>query len=162
MPHTMTASQIVTIYGEQIYTSNKNEININIYADIQECNLLSFAVKVTYDTNNLDITDASSNEEVWHFGAGGEKYSYHPPDRQDGSIVIIGGKIDTESPLAGITGKRVLLGKILFSRKSSYNSIIYLSTPYGSRYSDFVTTEKIKLKFNENIFFDHIVISNDD
>lgn len=114
----------VDVYAEGAYTST--DVAVYIYADINGPAILSYGVKLTYDPAVLTVTSAAKNEAVWYMGDGSANNAYMDPETGTaGEVVIIGGKLDTASPLAGVSGTRVLLGKVVFSRAES-------STPFSS------------------------------
>jgi len=131
----------VDVYAEGAYT--ETDLAVYIYADINNLNILSAGVKLTYNSSELTVTSAEKNESVWFLG----NESYMDPDI---STVIICGKLDTSDEgvhvLDGVSGNRVLLGKVLFNRTE--NSMPFtptLSIYYGKRgpegkYKNFVAT----------------------
>ena len=110
----------VDVYAEGAYTDSNLEVFI--YADINGEAILSQGVKLTYDDSILtvdpDPSQTQKNEAVWYMGDGTNNEQYMDPDTGNtGEVVIIGGKLDTGYPLAGVTGSRVLLGKVNFDCK---------------------------------------------
>jgi hypothetical protein len=92
-----------------------------IYADITSP-ILSYGIKITYPASLLTLTSAEKNEATWYFGDGtpaGNKPYADPDTETPGEIIIIGGILDTGAPTAGVTGQRVLLGKLTFDRQES-------------------------------------------
>ena len=140
----------VDVYAEGAYT--ETDLAVYIYADINSLNILSAGVKLTYNPSELTITSAEKNESVWFLG----NESYMDPDiSTPGEVVIICGKLDTSDggahALDGVSGDRVLLGKVLFDRtESSMPFIPTLSIDYGKlgpegNYKNFVATDKTVL-----------------
>jgi hypothetical protein len=115
------ASAGVTVYAEGAYTTgDTGDLAVYIYADITAPNLCSFGVKLNYDTTKLISPVADKNESIWYMGTTSDKKAYMDPDTSTaGEIIFIGGKLDTSTPLAGVAGTRVLLGKVIFSRAAA-------------------------------------------
>ena len=104
----------VDVYVEGAYT--ENDLAVYIYADINGSSILSSGVKLTYETSDLTLTSAEKNESVWFLGS----ETYMDPDTSTpGEVVIICGKLDEAVPLGGVSGDRVLLGKVRFDRTES-------------------------------------------
>jgi hypothetical protein len=111
----------VYVYAEGAYTTD--DLTVYIYADINVV-LCSYGVALNYATSKLISDDedpngpvAVVNEEVWYMGTEGATIPYMPPETSTaGKVVFIGAKLDTDTPTAGVTGDRVLLGKVTFSR----------------------------------------------
>ncbi|MFH1146769.1 MAG: dockerin type I repeat-containing protein [Pseudomonadota bacterium] len=128
----------VEVYGEGACT--ENNIDVYLYADINTSNLLSFGIKLTYDAGALTVAGAEKNAQVWYMGGVSTKYQYRDPDLSiPGEVLIVGGKIDTADPLAGVSGQRILLGKISFARKDA-QPVPSLGIGYGrgGSYDNFV------------------------
>ena len=132
----------VDVYGEGAYTDT--EFVVYIYADINDSNIYSFGVKLTYNPDQLTVDSAEKNTDVWFMGDSPENsYPYMDPDTNTpGEVIIIGGKLKTSEPKAGVGGTRVLLGKVTFSRKTS-DDITGLSLTFAKtdKYKNFVTTD---------------------
>lgn len=109
----------VDVFIEGAYT--ETTLVAEVYADITPA-ILSYGIKISYPVSLLTLNSAEKNESVWYFGDGtteGNKPYADPDIQTDGEIIIIGGKIDTGAPTAGVTGQRVLLGKLSFTRTES-------------------------------------------
>jgi hypothetical protein len=103
----------VDVYAEGAY--NATNFDLYIYADINVGPILSFGVKVNYPPE-LTFISATKNEAVWYFGNGTAEHSYMDPEiSPEGGVIIIGGKLNTNDPDEGVTGNRVLLGKVTFT-----------------------------------------------
>lgn len=130
----------VDVYVEGAYT--ESDLAVFIYADINGPNILSAGVKLTYDTSELAVAVAGTekNESVWFLGS----ESYMDPDTSTpGEVIIICGKLDTADPTAGVSGERVLLGKVLFDRTESsmpFSPTLSIDYGKGGDYKNFVTT----------------------
>ncbi len=134
----------IDVYAEGFFTDNTLEVNL--YADCNTNNLISFGVKLLYQTDELSVTQADKNEAVWYLGNNSIKYPYMDPDTSsEGEVVFIGGKLDTENPYEGVTGSRILLGKAIFERTAL--PLTTLSLTYGKtgNYKNFVTTNALVL-----------------
>jgi hypothetical protein len=108
----------IDVYAEGAYTAT--DMVLYIYADIHVDHLLSFGVKVNYPSG-LTYSSATKNDAIWEFRDGATVYPYMNPENVNpsggdpGEVVIIGGKLDTATPKAGVTGTRVLLGTVTFA-----------------------------------------------
>jgi hypothetical protein len=131
----------VSVYAEGAY--NDTELDLYIYADIDTTAILSFGVKVEYPPE-LSNPVATKNEDVWYFGDGTTNYPYMEPEDDGSGVVIIGGKLDTSTPTAGVIGTRVLLGTITFTH-SGITTTPVITLTYGrgdgtGAYKNFVET----------------------
>ncbi len=118
MMWTSLASAATSVYAEGAY--DDTSLVLYVYADItDDAPLVSQCFKVTYDPSKLEFSEASKNEAVWYFGKGGPDYPYKDPENTGDAVVVIGGKLDTDAPQAGVSGDRVLLGTVTFNRLSS-------------------------------------------
>ncbi|MBT8341204.1 MAG: hypothetical protein HKP58_03065 [Desulfatitalea sp.] len=130
----------VGVYAEGAYTDTN--LVVYIYADISgSTELRSAGVKLTYSSAELSIASAEKNEADWFLGT----QAYMDPQiSTPGQVVIILGKIDTADLSAGVSGERVLLGKVIFNRTGS-STDFGLGLDYGKRgvggsYKNFVDT----------------------
>ena len=137
---TYTLAAEINIYREGTYTNSK--LALKIYADCNESNILSFGVKLSYNPTELSVVNAEKNEETWYFGTESEKIPYKDPDvSKEGEVDIIGGRLDTNNPLEGVSGERILIGKVLFNRNSTSLPDLSLSFLNIDNYVNFVTTD---------------------
>ncbi|WP_320042221.1 dockerin type I repeat-containing protein [uncultured Desulfobacter sp.] len=121
----------VSVYAQGAYTDS--DLKVYIYADVSSEPIISFGVKLTYDTTEVSINEdevancLQRNDDVWYFGdPNGTTYKTQnagPVVTVDnttgsGSVVFVGGKIDsTETTQTGVeVGDRILLGIVTFSR----------------------------------------------
>jgi hypothetical protein len=98
------------------------ELTCHVYVDTGGDSLISGGVKLSYDTSKLSDPSAEKNEGVWFFGTeGGTTYAYMDPevDTSAGTITYIVGKLDEEAPTAGVSGDRVIIGTVAFTRSAS-------------------------------------------
>lgn len=135
------AAADVDVYAEGAYTDS--DLVVYIYADIDPA-ILSFGVRVGYPTG-LTVTSATKNDGVWYFGEETPGYDYMDPEDDGNGVVIIGGKLDTDEPTAGVVGERILLGAITFSH-SGLTDFSGITLTYGrgdgtSDYKNFVGTD---------------------
>jgi hypothetical protein len=138
--HGYTHAAEVKIYGESNYTVSK--LMVNIFVDCTGRNVLSFGVKLTYNSAELSVVSAEKNEAVWYFGNESQKFPYKDPDvSKKGEVSIIGGRLDTNNPLGGVRGERILIGKVLFNRISTSISDLSLSFAKTDNYVNFMTTD---------------------
>ncbi len=115
----------VDVYAEGAYT--ESILDVYIYADINIDSILSFGVRLTYDPEELAVLTAqkdvdprpyTSNTTKWLLGDENAAHKNNPaPDYSSaGEVIIIGGKLDPENPMAGVeTGGRVFLGMASFT-----------------------------------------------
>ena len=134
-----TSSAAVDVYLEGAYT--ETDLTVYIYADINPA-VLSYGVKLTYSSTELNISTAEKNESVWFMGDGTTNHAYMDPETSTpGEVIIIGGKLDTNAPTAGVTGDRVLLGKVVFNRTENsmpFAPALSVSLGRSGRYNNFV------------------------
>jgi hypothetical protein len=135
------AAADVDVYAEGAYTDS--ELALYIYADIDPA-ILSFGVRVDYPTG-LTVTSATKNDDVWYFGEQSPGYGYMDPEDDGNGVVIIGGKLDTDEPTAGVVGERILLGTITFSH-TGLTDFSGITLTYGrgdgtGDYKNFVGTD---------------------
>jgi hypothetical protein len=98
------------------------EFVCDIYADTGGDDVISGGVKLSYDTSKLSNPVAEKNEAVWYFGTDeGTKYAYMDPvvDTGAGTILYIVGKLDEDAPTEGVSGDRVIIGNVTFTRSAS-------------------------------------------
>jgi hypothetical protein len=113
------AAADVNVYGVGTYTTTN--LVIDVYADISQP-ILSYGIKLGYDPGILTFADAEKNEQVWYLGngtAGGNKPYKNPDSSVPGQVIIVGAKLDTADPVAGVQGQKVLLGRITLNRNES-------------------------------------------
>jgi len=133
-----SASAVVSLYGETTTTSSN--ITVNIYADLSTNTLVSFGVRLLYDTNNLRVIAAAKNTAVWYLSDGRTLYPYAEPDTSTpGEVLILGAKLDGLNPLQGVTGQHVRLGSVTFSRLSLALPQFTLALGRSTAFDNFVT-----------------------
>ena len=157
VPLTVWAAPSATVHTFGIYTDTTFEVYL--YADIQECNLISFGVNVGYNPADLTVVSAVKNEAVWYLGEAAHKYPYMNPDTATtGEVVIIGGKLDISTPAAGVTGNDILLGHISFARNNLNIPVLSLTYGRAGSYKNFVTTASLVLDDQVNgVIFDSTI-----
>lgn len=154
----------VDVYAEGAYTNS--DLVVYIYADINTTDILSFGVKLNYDNSKLEVASAQKNEDIWYMGNGSTNYPYVDPDvSTSGQVVILGGKLDTGDPTAGVAAgqQRVLLGTVTFHRLDSATPTspqeeyfgITLALGKASPYVNFASTAGDSL--DSNVGFSAIV-----
>ena len=130
------------VYVEGAY--DDSTLALYVYTDITEdAPLVSQCVKVTFNGDILDITSVEKNDDVWYFGKGGPEYDYDvSPKVGDDYAIILGGKLDTDAPTEGVTGERVLLGKVFFDRVPGTNLDFNVGIQLGKAhpFANFVET----------------------
>lgn len=136
----------VDVNFEGAYT--ETDLALYIYADITSA-ILSYGVKISYDTSELTLSNAEKNEAVWFFGDGTDNHPYMEPETTNpGEVIIIGGKLDTAAPSAGVTGGRVLLGKVFFNRQDTsmpFTPSLNIDLARGGSFDNFVQTDGVVL-----------------
>jgi hypothetical protein len=151
----------VDVFAEAAY--DEDDMVVYVYANITP-NILSYGVKLLYDDSELTVSSAEKNENVWYFGDGTSagNYDYMEPETGTvGEVIIIGGKLDTAGPTDGVTGQRILLGKVFFDRTSStmpFSPALSLDYGRSGDYKNFVTTNGAILD-GTGVFFDAIVVA---
>ena len=143
----VTALADVNVFAEGAYTAT--DLVVYIYADTTvgtATELRSAGVKLTYNTSELSNCTAEKNEDTWFLG----DKPYMNPDTTTtaGQVVIILGKLDTDAPEEGVSGDRVLLGKVSFTH--SELTVFTLNLDYGKRgpaneFKNFVATDQTVL-----------------
>ncbi len=119
----------VVVWGEGAWTDT--DVQINIYANIPETEALrSFGVRLIYDPTELtfvqqidDEHKTQKNEAIWYFGDGTNNEAYMDPtdvevDSSHRAVIIIGGILDVNDTAKKVSGDRVLLATIWFTRPS--------------------------------------------
>jgi len=104
----------VDVYAEGAYTDTK--LDVYLYADMNADPLVSAGVQLTYDPAKLTLTSAVKNETDWYFGTPGAPYAYQEPQDTGNAVIFLGGKLDTGTPAAGVSGTRKLIGTATFTR----------------------------------------------
>jgi hypothetical protein len=138
------AAGAVDIYGEAATAGNL--VTVNLYADIIKGPLVSFGVRLLYDSRQVVAAEATKNSSVWFFSDGKNRYPYRDPDlTTPGEILIVGGKLDGANPLEGVTGNRVLLGTAIFKSLTGVEPKFDLVMGYPLPYQNFVTAGGIIL-----------------
>ena len=133
-----SASALVSIYGETAAAGSN--LTVNIYADLSTNTLVSFGVRLLYNTNNLRVIAAAKNAAVWHLSDGTTLYPYaDPATSTPGEVLILGAKFDGLNPLQGVTGQHVRLGNVTFIRlnPSPFQFTLALGRP--TAFDNFVT-----------------------
>lgn len=150
---TQTATAAVQVYAEGAYTDT--DLVLYIYADIDPA-ILSFGVRVNYP-DGLTVTNSTKNDAVWYFGEDAPGHAYMDPEDDGSGVVIIGGKLDTDEPDAGVAGDRVLLGTVTFSH-SGVTDFSGVTLAYGrgdgtSDFKNFVETNGAELDGTAGVTF---------
>jgi hypothetical protein len=133
------ANAAVTIYG--VASSSGPFITVQAYADITDPPIVSYSLKMFYDSKLLEVASASRNDEVWFLGDGTRRVPYLEPDvSRPGEVLFLGAKMDSSQPLEGVTGSAILLGTTVFSRLSSETPTFEVSLGRQGAYASFVTS----------------------
>ncbi len=148
----------VNVYAEGAYDSD--DLVVYIYADIDGgTELRSAGVKLTYSTTELTVNSTAKNDTAWFLGS----ETYMAPDTSTpGEVTIILGKLDTAAPTEGVSGTRVLLGKIRFDRAEATMPFVpTLSMGLGKSgdFANFVdTTTPIAVEMDASVTFGTITV----
>jgi hypothetical protein len=98
------------------------EFVCHVYVDTGGDAVISGGVKLSYDPSRLSSPSAEKNEDVWFFGTdGGTTFTYMDPevDTGAGTITYIVGRLDEDAPTVGVSGDRVIIGTVNFTRSAS-------------------------------------------
>jgi len=120
----------VDVYAEGAYTDTN--LVVYIYVDMNAAPLVSAGVQLTYDSSKLELSSAVKNQTDWYFGTSAAPYAYQEPLDTGSAVVFLGGKLDTATPEAGVTGERKLIGKATFARSESAAPGTSPETYFGS------------------------------
>lgn len=136
----------VSVYAEGAYTDS--DLVVYLYVDVESDPILSYGVKLTYNPSDLGSPLVEKNDGDWYFGDKSSPYptnNANPDITTPGEIVIVGGKLDSATPQAGVTGNRVLLAKISFTRLTENIPSAELYLGKGGNYSNFVQVNGVEL-----------------
>lgn len=137
----------VSVYAEGAYTDS--DLVIYLYADVDTDPILSYGVKLTYNPSDLESPVVEKNSQDWYFGEQSSPLptpNAEPDTSTPGEIIIVGGKLDSAAPQAGVTGDRVLLAKVTFNRIGTTNipsAALYLGKE--GNYANFVQVDGAEL-----------------
>ena len=113
------AVMAASVSAECAYTDT--DVVCEVYVDTASVELRSGGVRLTYTPGDLTVNSAEINDTVWFFGAGGSDFA--TPNAIDtsvpGIVDLVVGKLDTNATSAGVTGARVLIGRVTFSRNNA-------------------------------------------
>lgn len=156
----LNAFAVVTLSAEAAYTAN--DLAVYIYADTGGAELRSGGVKLTYDTNDLTLSEVIPNNgklaryphpPYWYLGD--SPPGLETPNAVDtstpGVVTIIVGILDSDSPdpaATGVIGDRVLIGVVRFDRTGSdmpLSTTLALTLGKEAPFDNFVQTDKTVL-----------------
>jgi hypothetical protein len=133
------ASAAVQVYGEA--SSTGPNIRVQVFADISSASIVSHTFKLYYNASQFQILSASRNESVWYFFDGARMLPQPPPSAPaPGQVLFISGHMDARTPHAGVTGNRVLLATVDFTRNDSSTPTFDLTIGQTGQFASFVTT----------------------
>ena len=139
------AQAAVRVYGEA--SSTGPEINVQVYADITDTEIVSHTFKLFYNPADLQLLEASQNLDVWFLHNGSATVPYPTPNEsQPGEILFAGAHMDGRNPRSGVTGNRVLLGSARFVRSNPNAPTFDLSLGHGGHFANFVDTNALTLE----------------
>jgi hypothetical protein len=136
----------VTVFGEAAWTDS--DVVVYLYATTEATipsPLCSFGVKLTYPgdlTLDTDPSATGTDKSTWYLGA----ESYTDVYEETGAVVLIGGKLDIDTPDEGVEGTRVLLGTVRFTHSGATMPPSFgLTYGKGGSYKNFVCTNSTVL-----------------
>jgi hypothetical protein len=134
----------VRVYGQA--HSGGPTITVQVFADIAGTPLVSCGVRLLYDPAVLKFSSAVKNEEAWFFADAKGRLAYADPEMlSPGEVLVLGAKLDLQSPLAGVAGDHVLIGSFEFVRLSPLLPRFGLAIGRASSFANFVTVDGIIL-----------------
>jgi len=154
-----------TVYAEGAYTAT--DLVVYIYADIDSSPgpLCSFGVKLTYPTSagltpvTGDPSMTGTDKATWYLGGHSYTDVYTNTDGTTDEVILIGGKLDEGSPLAGVTGTRVLLGKVTFTHSGAdMPPAMGVALGRPTPYDNFVCTDTNKTVLDGSIVWNPIAV----
>jgi hypothetical protein len=156
------ANAAVSVYG--VATSTGEYVTTEVYADISVQPIVSHSFKVFYDPKLLQVVSAYHNDEVWYLSDGKNKIPYGAPEMSErGEVLFVGGRLDAREPLAGVEGRRVLLGTVVFSRRDRQTPRFSASIGRPGQFASFVTTKGEVLEAAQGeVSFGEILATQDD
>jgi hypothetical protein len=135
------AAPEVQVYGQA--RSSGPIVTVQVYADIAGTQLLSCGYRLMYDPAVYQLQGAAKNEEAWYFSDGKGRIPYLDPEIvMPGQVLVLEAKLDPQNPLAGISGKQVLLGTFEFQRLTPATSIFMLAIGRAAPFANFVTVNQ--------------------
>ncbi|WP_321494691.1 dockerin type I domain-containing protein [uncultured Desulfobacter sp.] len=140
------ASAGVSVYAEGAYTDEN--LVVYIYADISDDPLLSYGVKLVYPPADFGSPVVVKNTTAWYFGDPDNPYpapNAEPDVSTAGEVIIVGGKLDSTDPLEGVSGDRVFLAKVTFTRLTNNAPGAELYLGKGTPYANFVQVDGTNL-----------------
>jgi len=141
---TGSQAMAVQVWGEGAYTDT--DVQVCIYVNTESDALRSFGVKLTYDSGELNYVSSTKNEADWYLtDRNGTQYDYQEPEdvEEQGSyraVVIIGGILDPGKVQDKVSGPRILLGTVWFTRVpgTGLTQGLTLNLGKGGDYANFV------------------------
>jgi len=125
------AVMAASVSAECAYTDT--DVVCEVYVDTASVELRSGGVRLTYTPGDLTVNSAEINDAAWFFGAGGSDYA--TPNAIDtsvpGIVDLVVGKLDTTATSAGVTGARVLIGRVTFDRNNANLPVIAANLARG-------------------------------
>jgi len=139
---TSSFAQDVDVYGEAAWTDS--DVAVYIYADINGSApgpICSFGVKLTHSPDlTPDTANTGTDKTTWSLGS----HDYTDVYDEGDAVVLIGGKLDPSDPTAGVSGERILLGKVTFTHSGATmppSPPLALALGKSGLYSNFVCTD---------------------
>ena len=134
-----TATATVVVQGEA--SSSGPTVTVNVFADISTSPLVSFGLRLSYDSQALAVQSAAKNTDVWFFSDGTNRIPYIDSDISvPGTVLLIGGKLDALKPVQGVSGRHVPLGTVTFKRLLNTPLEFGLALGRPAPFGNFVTT----------------------
>ncbi len=112
------ASATVNVYAEGAYTDS--DLAVYLSVDVEADPILSYGVKLTYDSSDHGSPVVEKNDVDWYFGEQGTPFptpNAEPDTSTPGEVVIVGGKLDSATKQASgifVSGVCVVLMHLAF------------------------------------------------
>ncbi len=125
-------------------TVKDDQVVVELFGNAPDVTLYSFGIRIGYDPDQVEPIDAETNGAQWYFGDGknNKPYSGARILAETSRVLLIGGRLDTESPQAGLGGNEIRLGTVTFTKPEAGTPDLSLGLARTEEsFSNFVTTE---------------------
>jgi hypothetical protein len=111
------------VSAECAYIKTDTKLVCDVYVNTGADQLRSGGVLLNYNTSILSSPVATKNDAIWKFTDGTTNYPYMTPDTSaPGKVVFIVGMLNTTNTSAGVSGARVKVGNVTFTRNATPTS----------------------------------------